>query len=226
MLVGSTTAEVSAYAPADLIGGRVGIGPEKSLHRHDLSGSTVTALEGILFKESLLYRTKLLSFHQPLDRRNFFSFGLHSQGHTRIARLSIDENRAGAALPALATDLGSGQSQFFPEDEKERPTGLNEQAMPSAIDEESDLGQFDGFQDFGRRLSTEFLRRSSRHSPCSHELKKSTTGYSLKIFLITLPGHTLLPVSFIFLPISHARRQPTNHENTLPLFPLPPDGRE
>ena len=96
--------------------------------------------------------------------------------------------------PRSQPTLVPGQSEFLPEDEEERPAGLDEQAMAPAIDEEFDLGHLGRLHNLGCWFGTEFPCRSGGHSACSHELKKSTTGHPLTILPVPFLLHILLPV--------------------------------
>jgi hypothetical protein len=66
-----------------------------------------------VFNESFLHRMKLFPVGEPFDRRNFFPLLHHRKGKTRIDTFSVDNHRAGAALPVVAPFLAAGQVKLI-----------------------------------------------------------------------------------------------------------------
>jgi hypothetical protein len=194
MLVGTTTAEISAHPPPNFIGRGIGIITKQPFHSHDLTWSAVATLKGIVFQKSLLNGSEFLSFHEALNGGDFLSLGLHGKSQTGITRLAVHKHCTGATLSPLTTHLCAGEPKFFTEDEEQRPAWLYNNPMAPSVNSESDSGHLRGFQNLRRCLSGRSTSSRRSHRAGSHELEKTATGYPLSrtILFIFLLSHDFL----------------------------------
>ena len=56
---------------------------------------------------------QIIAVHHAFDGGDFTAFTLCGQFQTTEYRLTVDEDRAGSALPQFAAMLGSGEVQLF-----------------------------------------------------------------------------------------------------------------
>jgi len=67
---------------------------------------------------------QFVALRQTLDRKDLGAVMADRESKARIDPPSIDEDRAGAALPTVATLLGSGQVKAFAEEIEQRDPGV------------------------------------------------------------------------------------------------------
>jgi hypothetical protein len=108
--------------------------------RHDLSGCAVPALKSILIDKSLLHGVKLIASSQSFDRLDFLSIGSDRKHQTPINSTSVKMNRTSAAFSAIATLLGAGEVEAFPQNIQQSRTGFNLDAMANTIYRQGDVG--------------------------------------------------------------------------------------
>src|SRR6201999_2341656 len=76
---------------------------------HDLARGAEAALQAVVRDEGLLHRVKLLAMRNALDCQDVGAVMADRERKTGIDPVAIDEDRARAALAAVAALLGSGQ---------------------------------------------------------------------------------------------------------------------
>jgi hypothetical protein len=68
--------------------------------------------------ERCLHRMKLLvARRKTLDGGDGGPMGLHRQDGARLHRFAADQHRTGSAGCGVAPDVGTGESQHFPEED-------------------------------------------------------------------------------------------------------------
>ena len=118
--IGAAAADVAAHQLADLVGGL-----RLSLRDHadrgaDLARGAVAALKRVVLDERLLQRMQRSSLRQPLDRRDLSAVLHDRERQAGIDPPTVDQHRAGAALPVVAALLCSGQAETIAERVEQR----------------------------------------------------------------------------------------------------------
>ena len=142
--IGAATAQIAGHIFADA---RVRDGPafvNTGDSRHDLTRRAVSALEGIVADERLLYRVQAAVDRQTLDRGNRQPFDLGRKRQASEDAPSIDVNRAGAALALIAPLLGTVEMRVFSQRIQQRDPRLDLQQMLGAVDAKPDPCARDG----------------------------------------------------------------------------------
>ena len=73
---------------------------------------------------------------EPFDRRYLRTVRLRGQYRARFDRVAIDQHRAGAALPGVATDVRAGQAQLIADEIDQQRTRIDVGCRRLAIDRE------------------------------------------------------------------------------------------
>ncbi len=76
---------------------------------HDLTGRAVAALESVFVDERLLHGVQAIALCETLHRRNLQSLGANSEGEARQVPLTVNVDRACAALTLIAALFRSGK---------------------------------------------------------------------------------------------------------------------
>ena len=117
VVVAGAAADVAGHRGARLFGGRVRRGVQQRLRAHQLARRAEAALRRIVGDERPLQRIVQQSF----DGLNGAAVGPHAELAARIDRLAVEQDRARAALAAVAADLGAGQLEVVAQRLDERP---------------------------------------------------------------------------------------------------------
>ena len=113
-LIGAAAAEISAHAFAHALRIVAGLTLLDQTDRtHDLAGRAEPALQAIVGEKGLLHRMKPIALRHAFDRQDVGAVVTDRKRKARIDPSSVDDDRAGAALAAVAALLGSGQMQAF-----------------------------------------------------------------------------------------------------------------
>ena len=113
-LIGATPTEISAHAFAHALWVVAGLTLLYQTDRtHDLAGRTEPALQAIVGKKRLLQRMKPIAACHTFDREDVSAVVTDRKRKARIDPSSLDDDRAGAALPPVAALLRSGQIKVF-----------------------------------------------------------------------------------------------------------------
>ena len=113
-LIGAASAEISAHAFTHafrIVAGLTFL--DQTDRAHDLAGRTEAALQAVMSDKGLLHRMKPVALCHAFDGQDVGAVVTDRQREARIDPPSIDDDRAGAALAAVAALLGSGQMQAF-----------------------------------------------------------------------------------------------------------------
>ncbi len=85
--------------------------------------------------EGGLHRMKVVAMGEALDGDDLCAVETHREGETGIDPLPVHEHGAGAALPAVAALLGSGQVEALAQEVKQRYARVVEHNVPAlAVD--------------------------------------------------------------------------------------------
>ena len=90
---------------------------------HDLARRAEPALQAIMGNERLLHRMKPVALRHAFDGQDVGAVVADRKRKAGIDPSSVDDDRAGAALAAVAALLGSGQIQAFAKQVEERDAG-------------------------------------------------------------------------------------------------------
>src|SRR6516164_10541729 len=108
--------EVPHQPLGDLTARGRGVALEQCLRGHQYAGCAVPALRRSKLREGLLQRMKASAACQPFDRSDLSTLQFYWEGQAAQNGCSIDQHRAGAALPQLATVLGARQPDVLAQD--------------------------------------------------------------------------------------------------------------
>jgi hypothetical protein len=123
--IGPASAEISAHAFAHAFGIVTGL-PflDQSDRAHDLAWCTESALETIVADEGGLDGIERVAVGKAFDRQNFRAVIAERERQAGIDSPAIDEDRARAALAAIAAFLGSGQVETLAQQVEKRHTRI------------------------------------------------------------------------------------------------------
>src|SRR4029077_19511292 len=105
-LTGATATQVSAHSithPLWVVAGLTLL--DQTDRAHDLAGGTEPALQAIVGKKRLLQRMKPIAACHTFDREDVSAVVTDRKRKARIDPSSLDDDRAGAALPPVAALL-------------------------------------------------------------------------------------------------------------------------
>jgi hypothetical protein len=118
---------------------RIRIRLEEADRGHDETRHAERTLEALLVDDALLHGVKRpIRGSESLDRDDLLSTHCVREHGARIVRHIIDEHGARAALGAIASELGAGQSEFVAECRGQRFLLQHVDATLLAIDRERD----------------------------------------------------------------------------------------
>src|SRR5262249_6958909 len=121
MVIGPPAAQSTEHWPAHIVRIRLGISYAQSLGTHQLTRRTESTLWPIVFDERLLQWIECSVLRQPLDCLHGPAVGPHGQIAARVDRLAVQQDRAGAALPTITTDLRASHAEVVAKNFNERP---------------------------------------------------------------------------------------------------------
>src|SRR5262249_27261409 len=151
---------------------------------HDLPRLAVSALDDVLFHPRALHRMLPVG-GQALDRRDrALAHGRHRQ-HAGAHRLSVEVNRASAALGHPAPELRAGQPDDVAEDPKERHLLRNRHVMLLAVD----LELHGIFACKGRRSARQRLKISTFMRTGRSGLSLASRGTRAIALTTAMPPH-------------------------------------
>jgi hypothetical protein len=124
-LIGAAAAQVAAHAFAHAfrIIARVTFLKQADC-AHDLAGRAEAALQAIVSQKGLLHRVKSMALGYTFNRQDMGAIVTDRQRKARIDSPSVDDDRAGAALAAVAALLCSCQFQALAKKIKQRDAGI------------------------------------------------------------------------------------------------------
>jgi hypothetical protein len=99
----------------------------------------VAALQAVVLRERLLERRQLAVLgREPLDGRDLGAVGLWREQHAALHRRAVQEHGAGAAVPGVAADVGSGQVEVVADEVDEQLARLDLALVALAVDRQPD----------------------------------------------------------------------------------------
>jgi hypothetical protein len=121
-----------------LLARRVRVHLEETDRRHRETRHAEGALEALLVHDGLLHGMQLLAVGEPFNRLDLPPPDSVRQHRARIVRHIVDQHRAGAALGAVAADLGARQSELVAQRHRERFLLHHVDAAHLAVDVQRD----------------------------------------------------------------------------------------
>src|SRR4029077_9212139 len=123
--------EISAHAFPHALGLVAGLSLlDQTDGAHDLAGRTEAALQAVVSKKRLLHRMQAIPARHAFDREDVGAVVADRERQAGIEPASIDDDRAGAALPAVAALLGTGQMKALAKQVEQRDPGVIERDRP------------------------------------------------------------------------------------------------
>jgi hypothetical protein len=120
-LIGAAPTEISAHAFTHALRIVASLTLLDQTDRtHDLAGRTEPALQSIVRDKCLLHRMKPIALRHTFDRKDVGAVVTDRERKARIDPSTLDDDRTGAALPAVAALLGAGQMKTFAKKIEER----------------------------------------------------------------------------------------------------------
>jgi hypothetical protein len=101
---------------------------------HEHTRRAVAALQRANLQKGDLQRVQLAVLRQPFDSGDVTACGRTRCDATRLGRLAVDEQRAGATLAVAATVLCAGESQFVAQDAQQGAVRVNRDRIHSVVD--------------------------------------------------------------------------------------------
>ena len=135
--VARAAAQVSRQGLTDLVSGRTGICVQKSLGGEQNSGNAITALRRAEVGEGVLQRMRFAILRHPFHGDDFGIDCFNAEHQTRKHRRAINQYGASAALPQLATMLGSGETHVLTQDFQQGLVDLRSDFFGLAVDAEA-----------------------------------------------------------------------------------------
>ena len=99
---------------------------------HDLARRAEPALEAVMRDERSLHRVQLVAAGDALDGEHIGAVMADRQGQARIDPPSVDQDRACAALAAVASFLGTGQIEPLAQADRAASRGGRPVRRPAA----------------------------------------------------------------------------------------------
>ena len=135
--VSGAATDVPRESPANLFFRWVGIvGEQREAAQHHPRRAE-PALQAVLLFERLLDRMQLACADR-LHRRQLPPIGLDRQHRAGLDRHAVEQNRAGAAMARITTDMGAGQAQPLPDEMDEQQPRLDLGTNLFAVDRRGD----------------------------------------------------------------------------------------
>ena len=103
--------------------GRIAV--QQLAQRHHHAGDAEPALRRVLVPQRILQAVQPGRWVDPLDGGDVGALGLDGQYRTALRRAAVQEQRAGAALPGVATHLGTGQAEPVADELGQQQPGLD-----------------------------------------------------------------------------------------------------
>ena len=133
-------AQIAGHRCPNFIARRMRILHQQRLGDHQLPGGAVAALRRVMLDEGFLQRIELAVLGQPFHRLDRAAVHPHGQLAARIQRRAVHQNGAGAALAAIAADLGARELQVVAQQLDQGPAVLHFHAAIHAVDGDLDRG--------------------------------------------------------------------------------------
>src|SRR5262249_11480425 len=134
--IGAAAAEITAHAFADALGILAGLTfLDEADRAHDLARRAESALEAVMGDEGGLDGMELVAARDARDRHDVGAVMAARQRQAGIDPPPVEEDRAGAALAAVASFLGSREVETLTQEIEQRDTRVGElDSAPLAVD--------------------------------------------------------------------------------------------
>ena len=138
--VAATAADVFLHLRHHFRFGGGGILLQRPDHADDHAGRAITALECVLRQKRLLHRMQLVAVRQPLNRHHLLLVHVADGCDAGSLAHTVDQHRAGAALPLAAAELRPGQLQILAQHFEQRPVRIGGDGPGFPVQGEADFG--------------------------------------------------------------------------------------
>jgi hypothetical protein len=109
VLIAGAAAQVTLEVVPDLGLTRVRNALKQIVGGHDHSRRAETALQAMLFPEPFLDRVQITVLSETFDRRDLGTVSLYGEDGAALHGPAVHEDRAGAALAGIASNVGAGE---------------------------------------------------------------------------------------------------------------------
>ena len=100
----------------------------------DLPRRAVAALESVVADEGGLHRMQRAVLREPFNRDDLLSAVHHGEGEAGVIAPSVDENRARAARPLIASFFRAGEIEMLAQRVEQRGARIEPQFVRFTID--------------------------------------------------------------------------------------------
>ncbi len=108
---------------------------KQAYHRHHEPRRAETALQAVAFVKGLLHGMEWRARRgQSLDGRDLMPLGLHREHQARTDRRAVEQDRAAAAHPVLAADVGAGEAEVVAQVVRKQPARIRRRRVHDAVD--------------------------------------------------------------------------------------------
>ena len=183
-VVVGAAADVAGHGGAHFIARGMRMLRQAGFRAHQLARGAVSALRGVVIHEGLLQRVELPVVFEAFDGLNGLAVHPRGQMAAGIDRLAIEQHGAGAALAAVATDLGAGEVEMIAQSFGEGPAVFDFDGLRLAVDGQVNGGSRNGRVTGGLRGDLGSRGRDERGAGSTD---KSTPG---NLFASFGPAHT------------------------------------
>ena len=134
VVVAGAAAEVARERLADLLLGRRRVALQQVGRSHDHARRAVAALQPVVLPERLLERMQRALLAHSLDRLDLGAVRLDGEQRARLDRLTVEVDRARAAVGRVAADVRAGEAERFTQEVDQEQAGFDVGALLSTID--------------------------------------------------------------------------------------------
>jgi hypothetical protein len=137
--IGAAAAQVAAHLLADVVVSGPAAFLEERCRGHNLAGCAVAALKAVVIQERLLHGMQFAAPSEPLDGGDGPALQRGGQSEASEHPAAIHVNRAGAALPMIATLFRAREAEMLAQGIEQGHTRIETQPNRRSIDLAADL---------------------------------------------------------------------------------------
>ena len=119
----------------------IGLALQHAQGQHQESRGAEAALQRVTVDEGPLQRVQLIAVGEPLHRPYLATLRLAREHQAAPHRRAVEQDRAGAAHPVLAAEMGAGQPAILADRVGQRLARLDADGMRLAVDRERDFAR-------------------------------------------------------------------------------------
>ena len=138
MVVAGAPAKVPGQGGLDFVRARVWIRRQQRGGRQQLARGAEAALRRVVIDKGLLQRTERAVAGEALDCLHRRALGPHGELTARVHRTAVQQDRARAALAAIASDFGAGEIQMIAQQFDERDVIVDVHRPARGVDRQRD----------------------------------------------------------------------------------------